>query len=131
MKAQTITELAALRVAAKQREDDAIAERREIDAALAAAVEGPDEGSASRIDGDYKITVTRKLTRKVDTEALQTVWAGLDKKVQDTFTWSAGINTKHLRALQELGASELTAASAFITTSPAAVSVKVEAITKE
>lgn len=131
MQQMTITELAAARIAAKQREDEAIAERRRIDSAISELITGPSEGSVTNKDDGFKVTVTRKLTRKVDTAKLQAAWTTLSDTVQKTFTWSAGLDTKHFRALQDVGNADLATASEFITTSPAAVSVSVEAISKE
>lgn len=118
--------------AAKLAEDAAIAHRRSIGKLIEDALPGADEGTTSAKVGNLKITVTRKVTRKVDSTALQNKWEFLPGNVRDTFKWTADINTRHYRALQELATAELNVANEFITTTPAATSVKVEPIeTKE
>jgi hypothetical protein len=127
----TLETLARTWLDAKEDERNAIQKRRAIDAEIAARLAGPDEGSASEKFGNIKVFVTRKLTRKVDTTKLQEAWASMPEKVQKAFKWDAEIVTKHFRALQELGASELEQVQQFITTKPAAPSVDVELITQE
>jgi len=121
----SLATLAAQYVVAKAHEEQAIAERRRIGQMLVDAMPGAAEGSVSESMDGIKVTVTRKLTRTVDTKALQAAWDALPANVQETFRWSADVNTKHLRALQELNAPELAAANQFITSKPAAASVTV------
>lgn len=121
----SLQELAALRVAAKEREDAAIAHRREIDAAIAEVVQGAEEGTASQEAGDYKITVTRKVTRKVDTNKLRAEWSALTTEEQACFKWSADIETRVYRT------SKTMLVDSYITSKPASPSVSVEAIIKE
>ena len=120
----SLQELAALRVAAKEREDAAIAHRREIDAAIAKVVQGAEEGTASQEAGDYKITVTRKVTRKVDTNKLRAEWSALTADEQACFKWAADIETRTYRT------SKTMLVDSYITSKPASPSVSVEAITK-
>ena len=127
----TIDQLAQAWLDAKEDEEAAIKRRRDIGALLEAALPGADEGTVSNKTADLKISVTRKLTRTVDADALSATWGELSENVQRAFKWKAEIVTKHLRALQELGAAELTEVQQFITTKPAASSVSVERITKE
>lgn len=121
----SLTELAALRLAAKEREDAAIAHRREIDAEIASIITGPDEGAASQEVGGYKMTVTRKFARKVDTNKLRAEWGALTPDEQACFKWSADIETRVYRA------SKTILVDSYITTKPASPSVSVEAISKE
>ena len=124
----TIDQLAQAFLDAKEEEAAAIAKRRSIGALLEAALPGADEGTTSKKLAGFRVAVTRKVTRTVDSDALQANWALLPRSVQDTFKWSAAINTKHLRALQELQSPDLTHVQSFITTKPAAASVEVERI---
>ena len=126
MKPMTITELVAARIAAKRDEDAAIAARREIDAALAALLKDPakPEGSISAPAGDWKITVTFKVDRKVDSEALSKAWATLPKDVQDSFKWKADVSVSALRKLALADASK---AAVFVTAKEASPSIDIKA----
>jgi hypothetical protein len=87
---------------------------------------GPDEGTVRTATTGVTVSVTRKVTRKIDSERLSLLWGEISQNVQNAFKWSAGLNTKHYRALQELATAELTEANQFITTTPAASSVEVK-----
>ena len=110
---------------AKKVEEEAIAERRRIGKLLEEAIPGPDEGTANESIDNIKISVTRKVTRKIDADRLSLLWGEISKNTQEAFRWTAALNTKHYRALQELGTEELAEANQFITTTPAATSVEV------
>lgn len=127
MKPMTITELVAARIAAKREEDAAIAARREIDAALAALLKDPakPEGSISAPAGDWKLTVTYKVDRKVDSDALTKAWATLPKDVQDSFKWKADVSVSALRKLAPADASR---AAVFVTAKEASPSIEIKAI---
>lgn len=127
MKPMTLTELVAARIAAKRDEDAAIAARRDIDAALAALLKDPakPEGSISAPAGDWKITITYKVDRKVDSDALSKAWATLPKDVQDSFKWSAGVSVSALRKLSLVDAGK---AAVFVTAKEASPSIEIKAI---
>lgn len=118
--------LAAAFVAAKKVEDEAVAERRRIGKLLEDAMPGPDEGTVSGVVGDFKVIVQRKVTRKVDSDALSQNWGELSNNVQNAFKWNAEIVTKQFRALVDLASADAEIAKTFITTKPAASSVTVE-----
>ena len=126
-----INQLAQAWLDAKDEEDAAILRRRQIGNLLAEALPGADEGTTSAKLDFAKVSVSRKLNRKVDAATLGAAWESLPANVQATFKWSAEINTKHLRALQELNSPELAETSRFFTTKPAAASVTVERIQQE
>lgn len=126
-----INQLAQAWLDAKDEEDAAILRRRQIGNLIAAAIPGDDDKTAYFKTDFAKVSVTRKLNRKVDAATLGAAWESLPANVQATFKWSAEINTKHLRALQELNAPELAEASKYFTTKPAAASVTVERIQQE
>lgn len=77
----------------------------------------PADGEGTTKDGD--VSIAWKLTRKVDTDALQTAWPDLGPNAQKAFRWKAETDLKQLRALQELDADSHAAAAKFITTTPA------------
>ena len=124
----TLEKLAADFMAAKAAEELAVAHRRDLGKLLEDSLPGADEGSVTVKVAGIKVTVTRKLTRAVDTDALQAAWSDMTLNAQNTFKWKADINLKHYRALQELKAAELGMVAKFITTKPASASVAVELV---
>lgn len=127
MKPMTITELVAARIAAKRDEDAAIATRRDIDKQLAELLKDPakPEGSISAPAGDWKLTVTYKVDRKVDSDALTKAWVTLPKDVQDSFKWTAGVSVS---ALRKLAAADVGKAAVFVTAKEASPSIEIKAI---
>lgn len=121
----TITELSAAWLAAKAAEDAAKARRYEIEEQIVAALPGADEGTATEKTDTVKVSVTRKLTRAVDTDALREAWASIQPTVQKAFTWKADLSVSVLR---KLDSQELEQAQRYITTKPAKASVKVEVL---
>lgn len=128
MKPMTTTELIAARIEAKRAEDAAIATRRELDEQISLQLStGKAEGTESLKlpDMGVKVTVTYKVSRKVDSDKLSAAWANLTADQQSAFKWSPDVS---VTALRKLEGDNLTAVAGFITTSPAAPSVKVELI---
>ena len=124
---KTIDALCAEWMKAKQAEYDAKARRLAIEEALAAAVPcESDEGSAVGIAGSYKVTVTRKMTRTVDTDALSAAWALLPENARKVFRWKADIDTRAMRAAQDMSPDDYASAAQFITAKPAKPAIKVE-----
>lgn len=125
MNPATMAELRTAWLAAKEAETLANAERRAIEDAIVSLMPGTGhEGTVT--DKEHGVSVTYKATRKADTERLQDHWLELPCNVRAAFRWKADVDTKHLRALQELDATGYAAAAAFITTTPAkpAISIK-------
>jgi hypothetical protein len=128
MQAITISELVAARIAAKRAEDAAIKERRDIDGQIAELLKDANkpEGSVSqKLPEGYKVTVTYKLDRKVDTEKLTANWGKLPLDVQAAFKWTAGLSVSEFRKLE--GKASLSA-SQYFTTKEASPSITIEAI---
>jgi hypothetical protein len=127
MQAITIDQLIAARIAAKRVEDAAIAERRKIDGVIAELLKDDNkpEGSVSQKADGYKVTVTYKIDRKVDTDKLQAAWAKLSAAAAQAFKWKADVSVSELRKLEGADAA---AASVFITSKPASPSITIEAI---
>ena len=126
MKPMTITELVAARIAAKRDEDAAVAARRDIDKQLAEMLKDPakPEGSISAPAGDWKLTITYKVDRKVDSEALTKAWAALPKDVQEAFKWKADVSVSALRKLSPADAGK---AAVFVTAKEASPSIEIKA----
>jgi len=127
MQTITIAELIAARIAAKRVEDAAVAERRRIDGAIAELLKDANkpEGSVSQKADGYKVTVTYKIDRKVDTDKLQAAWAKLSAAAAQAFKWKADVSVSELRKLEGADAA---AAAVFITSKPASPSITIEAI---
>jgi hypothetical protein len=127
MQALTISELVAARLAAKRAEDAAVQARRDIDEQITALLRPADklEGTVSEKTGEYKISVTYKLSRAVNTEDLQKVWDKLTAEQQGAFKWKADVSVSALRKLDD---KALTAVSKLITSKPASPTITIEAI---
>jgi hypothetical protein len=127
MQAITIDQLIAARLAAKRGEDAAVAARREIDEQISNLLRPADklEGTVSQKAGEYKISVTYKLSRSVDTEDLQKAWDKLSAEQQGAFKWKADVSVSALRKLDD---KAQIAVSKFITSKPASPTITIEAV---
>lgn len=128
MESISLSTLVAARIAAKREEDAAVKARREVDAQIAEFLKDPAklEGSVSqKLAEGYKVTVTYKLDRKVDTDALKAGWEKLPFDVQAAFKWKADLSISEYRKLDEK--VQLNAAK-FFTTKEASPSITIEAI---
>lgn len=127
MQTISLTELIAARIAAKRDEDAAVAERRKIDASIAALLKDATkpEGTISQKAGDWKVSVTYKVSRKVDTSKLQDEWAKLPIDVQAAFKWAADVSVTELRKLEDRSAL---IASKYFETKEASPSIEIKAI---
>jgi hypothetical protein len=75
------------------------------------------------------LTVTWKVTRKVDTDALQAAWSSIGANAQKAIKWKADVDLRSLRALQDMDVDGYGQIANFITTTPAkpAVTLKEQA----
>jgi len=121
----SLATLAATWAQVKAEEDAAKARRLEIEAQIVGVMPAKDEGVTKVEQDGLRVSVTYKLTRSVDTDAVRGAWGSLQPAVQSAFRWKADIDTK---ALRELDAQEAQQIAPFITTKPAKPSVKVEPI---
>lgn len=113
---------------AKDAESRAVANRRAIEDELIALLGEPkDEGTFNHEAGQLKITVTQRMTRRVDADLLQeiAVEAGLFDHLKDLFRWKPEIN---MRAWRDSDPVITGALAAAITTTPSKPSFKIEAI---
>jgi hypothetical protein len=110
---------------AKEHERQATELRRQIESQLVSLLPKKEEGSESENVGEYKLTVTTKINRKVDTVAVRTTWDVMPDKVKTIFRWTADIDIKALRALPD---DAYVVAAQYITATPASPSFKVEPI---
>lgn len=127
MQAMTLTQLIAARIAAKRIEDQAVEDRRALDKQIAELLKDPNkpEGAISQKADGYKVTVTYKVDRKVDSEKLQAAWSKLSAAASAAFKWKADVSVTELRKLEGADAA---AAAVFITSQPASPSIKIEAV---
>jgi len=126
VKPANLTELKAAWLAAKRAEEAANAERRQVEEAMLALLPSKLEGTVS--DKDSGISVTFKVTRKVDTAALQAAWMGLGERAQQVFTWKADVSTRQLNNLAEFDQAAHAAVSRFITATPAKPSISIKEV---
>ncbi len=122
----SLAALITARIDAKAAEDRAIANRRQIDEMIAAAMPGEDEGTVSDTIGAYKVSVARKVTRSVNTETLTAVWPTLPQSVQAAFRWKADLDIKQLRALESVAPDQYRLAAAHVTTKPASPTITIK-----
>ena len=121
----TLTQLAAAWQAAKADEKAANARRLEIEQEIVEAFPLGIEGTDTIEHGGYKIRVTHKLTRAVDTKALRDHWNSLSAFAQDIFTWKADVSKPLLVKLQENHPELYITVAPFITSKPAKPAVEV------
>lgn len=125
---KTIQDLVTARIAAKRIEDEAVQKRREIDEQISLQLStGKAEGTESMKLPDIgaKVTVTYKVARKVDTDALQERWEFLSEEQRAAFKWSADIS---VTALRKFEGNDLVAVSKFFESKPASPTIKIEMI---
>ena len=124
----TLTQLAAAWQAAKADEKAANARRLEIEEQIVEALPLAVEGTQTVDDGQYRVKVTHKLTRTVDTKALQLHWNSLSAFAQDVFTWKADLSLPALRRLQENHPDLYPSVAVYVTSKPAKAAVSVEEV---
>lgn len=113
---------------AKEAESRAVANRREIEDELISLLGEPkDEGTFNYEADQLKVTVTQRMTRRVDADLLQEIAidAGLFDHLKDLFRWKPEIN---IRAWRDSDPAITGALAAAITTTPSKPSFKIEAI---
>ena len=115
----TDEELAQEWMEAKQVEKSAVESRRQIEDRLLSLIGIPEtlEGTQSAEGGAYKIKVTGRMSRKVDTDKLQEVALanGIFDHLQSLFRWKAEINAAQWKIADASITEPLTEA---ITTKP-------------
>jgi len=115
----TDEELAREWMEAKQVEKSAVESRRQIEDRLLSLIGVPEtmEGTQSAEAGAYKIKVTGRMSRKVDTDKLQEVALanGIFDHLQSLFRWKAEINAAQWKIADASITEPLTEA---ITTKP-------------
>lgn len=124
MNQATLAELKAMWLAAKAAEKNANEDRLMVEAAILALMPEQTEGTVS--DRETGVSVTFKVTRKANTEALQNDWMHLSQTVQSAFTWKADVSAKQIKAIQELDPAAFAVAAKYIVTTPAKPSISIK-----
>lgn len=111
---------------AKSAEDAAKKQRVELEEELVNLVGKKDEGSQTHKIGDYKVTITGKLTRSLDKK----VWADIEQQIPHALRpveYKPSLDTKGLKYLEDNEPEVFRAVSSAVTVKPArtAVSIKV------
>lgn len=101
---------------AKANEARAIESRRAIEEMIIGRFQPPEGGEGTVKDAE--LSITYKVTRTVDTEALQTSWTDLGPNAQKAFKWKADIDLKQYRAIKDLDEPAFAQLNRFITTKP-------------
>jgi hypothetical protein len=112
--------------AAKTNVDRAAEELALVQSAIVSLMPKKEEGTTTGDFGDSKVTVTYKLTRKVDTSGLTAAWTTMPLDAQKCFSWKAEVATKEMRAAESMNAEAYAAALQHITSSPAKPALKIE-----
>ena len=127
-----MSDLYAQWIAAKERERQAVEERRVIEDALIHEFKIAEafEGTASREDAGYSVKITARLNRKVDAEMVQELAAehGLSEHLGKLFRWTPELNMKAWKSADE----KITAALAkAITIKPGRPSFQIQPANQE
>ena len=122
----TLAELAESIIHLRNIEASAREERIRIEQMIIDKVGAKEEGTTTAEDGHFKVKTVGKLTRSVDTQAIQTDWDNLPEEVQKCFKWKADIDTKNLRSLESMRDDLVPLLSTYVTTKPAKPSVTIE-----
>jgi hypothetical protein len=120
----TLAELKTAWLAAKHAETKAQDERRDIEKSILALMPKKPEGTVT--DKDAGVSVTYKVSRTVDTPALQGQWHHLTENAQRAFKWKAEIDTRQFKALAEFDEAAYAFISQFVTSKEAKPSIEIK-----
>lgn len=124
----TLAELAESIIHLKNIEASAREERIRIEQLIIEKVGAKEEGTTTAEDGNFKVKTVGKLTRSIDTNAVQADWDNLDPAIQKCIKWKAELDTKNLRSLEAMRDNLVPVIAKYMTTKPAKPSVTVEQV---
>ncbi len=124
----TLAELAESIIHLKNIEASAREERIRIEQLIIEKVGAKEEGTTTAEDGNFKVKTVGKLTRSIDTNAVQADWDNLDPAIQKCIKWKADLDTKNLRSLESMRDDLVPVIAKYMTTKPAKPSVTVEQV---
>ena len=113
---------------AKQAEEHAKERRYQIEGQLAELVGVKEEGTLNAEGKYFKVKTVGKLTRSLNDKALQSDWDSLPAEIKKCVKWKSSLDTRSLRALEEMRSDLMPVMANYLTTKPAKPSVSVEAI---
>lgn len=122
----TLAELAESIIHLKNIEASAREERIRIEQMIIDKVGAKEEGTTTAEDGNFKVKTVGKLTRSIDTNAVQADWDNLDPAIQKCIKWKADLDTKNLRSLEAMRDDLVPVIAKYMTTKPAKPSVTIE-----
>lgn len=122
----TLAELAESIIHLKNIEASAREERIRIEQMIIDKVGAKEEGTTTAEDGNFKVKTIGKLTRSIDTNAVQADWDNLDPAIQKCIKWKADLDTKNLRSLEAMRDDLVPVIAKYMTTKPAKPSVTIE-----
>lgn len=127
-----MSDLYAQWIAVKERERQAVEERRVIEDALIQELKIAEafEGTASREDDGYSVKITARMNRKVDAEMVQELAAehGLSEHLGTLFRWTPELNMKAWKSADETITAALAKA---ITVKPGRPSFQIQPTNQE
>ncbi len=108
----------------KQQEEQAVTQRRAIEEMLTSHLPEQWEGSETEREGEFKVVISRRFTRKVDSDVLQATARefGLEEYLSELFRWKPEIDAKRWKAAPVEVTAKLERA---ITVTPGKASVKI------
>ena len=119
-------------LAAKERESQAVAERRMIEDLLVHELKLAEsfEGTASREEAGYIVKITARMNRKVDADLVQELAAehGLSEHLPTLFRWTPELNMKAWKSADETITAALAKA---ITIKPGRPSFQIQSANQE
>ena len=121
-----MAELAESIIHLKNIEASAREERIRIEQLIIEKVGAKEEGTTTAEDGNFKVKTVGKLTRSIDTNAVQADWDNLDPAIQKCIKWKADLDTKNLRSLEAMRDDLVPVIAKYMTTKPAKPSVTIE-----
>lgn len=124
----TLAELAESIIHLKNIEASAREERIRMEQLIIEKVGAKEEGTTTAEDGNFKVKTVGKLTRSIDTNAVQADWDNLDPAIQKCIKWKADLDTKNLRSLEAMRDDLVPVIAKYMTTKPAKPSVTVEQV---
>ena len=111
---------------AKAVEVAAIAERRQIEDRILLMMPIPEATDSECTIAQDGVSVAYKMTRSVDTQALEVAWHDIPPAAQACFRWSADVDTKAMRGCKEFNPDAYAIAAKFIVAKPAKPTVTVK-----
>jgi len=109
---------------AKEEEDAAKKRRLEIEEQIVALF--PQDKGFEGTVSDGGVSISWKVTRTVDTAALQAAWEDLSANAQKAFRWKADLDLKSYRAIHDFDPAAARALSLFVTTKDAKPSITIK-----